>query len=305
MPGPPEGVGGYPEEHRSIVREIRMKILPCLAAVLVCFACAAALRADAEPKIGDAVTDGDGILVHRVESDLQDRPTRIRVLLPSKTEEGRRYRVLYVLPVEAGDEKRFGDGLLEVKKLGLHDQYGLICVQPTFARLPWYADHATDPKIRQESYLLNEVVPFVEKRYPAVAKPEGRLLLGFSKSGWGAFTLLLRHPDVFGKAAAWDAPLLMDAPGKYGSGEIFATKENFEKYRVTRLLEERAGKLGDGKRLAVLGYGGFREEHRGAHALMERLKIEHEYADGPARRHEWHSGWVAEAVAFLAKPADK
>jgi enterochelin esterase-like enzyme len=143
------------------------------------------------------------------------------------------------------------------------------------------------------------VLPFVEKNYPVLARPEGRQLLGFSKSGWGAFSLLLRHPDVFGRAAAWDAPLMMDAPGKYGSGEIFGTKENFERYRVAKLLEDRAGKLGDGKRLAVLGYGSFRGEHQGVHELMERLKIAHKYRDGPPRKHDWHSGWVAEAVEFL------
>ena len=251
-------------------------------------------------KIADAVTDADGFRVHAVESALQDGPTKIHVLLPSRLEKEKRYPVLYVLPVEAGDGNRYGDGLAEVKKLGLHDKYGLICVAPTFARLPWYADHPTDPKLRQETYFLEVVLPFVEKTYPALARPEGRLLLGFSKSGWGASTLLLRRPEVFGRAAAWDAPMGLDAPGKYGSGPIFGTRENFEKYRVPKLLEKRAGDLGKGKRLALLGYGNFRDEHRALHALMEKLKVPHEYRDGPQRKHDWHSGWVAEAVAFLA-----
>jgi enterochelin esterase-like enzyme len=214
-------------------------------------------------------------------------------------EKGRRYPVLYVLPVEAGDGDRYGDGLREVQKLGLHDKYGLVCVQPTFARVPWYADHPTDEKVRQESYFLKVVLPFVEETYPVVARPKGRLLLGFSKSGWGAFSLLLRHPDLFGRAAAWDAPLAMDAPGKYSSGDIFGGKDNFEKYQITRLLEEKAGKLG-GKRLALLGYGNFRDDHRAVHSLLDKLKMEHEYQDGPQRKHDWHSGWVQEAVAFLA-----
>src|SRR5205807_1053516 len=123
-----------------------------------------------------------------------------------------------------------------------------------------------------------------------------RLLLGFSKSGWGAYSLLLRHPDLFGKAAAWDAPLMMDAPGKYGSGDVFGTKENFAAYRVTTLLEQRAADLKSGKRLILLGYGNFREHHRQAHALMEKPKIDHVYHDGPERKHEWGSGWVPEAA---------
>jgi len=268
---------------------------------LACLVPAVSLGGPA-PHISEAKADDNGFLVHTVASDYQDGPTRIRVLLPGRLEKGRRYLVLYVLPVEAGDGNHFGNGLQEVKKLGLHDQYGLICVLPTFARLPWYADHPDKAGIRQETYFLKVVVPFVEEKYSVLPRPEGRLLLGFSKSGWGAFSLLLRHPDFFGKAAAWDAPLAMDGPGRFGSGEIFGTRENFQHYQVKKLLEDRAGKLGEGQRLALLAYGSFRDDHRAVHDLMERLKIAHEYRDGPKRQHDWHSGWVAEAVEFLAKP---
>src|SRR5262249_30394543 len=153
--------------------------------------------------------------------------------------------VVYVLPVEARDGRRYGDGLAEVRRQDLHNRYGAIFVAPTFSHLPWYADHPTDREIRQESYFLKVVVPSVESRYPARTDLGGRLLLGFSKSGWGAFSLLLRHPDAFGRAAAWDAPLVMDRMGRYGSGDIFGTPENFEAYRLTNLLKDRAARLGE------------------------------------------------------------
>jgi Putative esterase len=286
-----------------------MALCPWLAGSLLCLALTAPDRdpqaARSSPVISPARKDDNGFLLHTVESAYQDRRTTLRVLLPDRLEKARRYPVLLVLPVEAGNGRRYGDGLLEVKKRSLHNRYGLVCVEPTFARLPWYADHPTNPKLRQESYLLEVVVPFVEKTYPVQARPEGRLLLGFSKSGWGAFTLLLRHPDVFGRAAAWDAPLMMNAPGRYGSGESFATRENFAHYQVSRLLERQAGKLGKGKRLAALGYGNFRKDHQAVHTLMQRLQVPHEYRDGPNRKHNWHSGWVDEAVAFLVGSAEK
>lgn len=56
-------------------------------------------------------------------------------------------------------------------------------VAPTFSQVPWYADHPTDLKIRQETYFINVVLPLVEQTYPAQKSPDGRLLLGFSKSG--------------------------------------------------------------------------------------------------------------------------
>lgn len=153
--------------------------------------------------------------------------------------------------------------------------------------------------MRQESDLLRVILPCIDKAYPVRTDAASRLLLGFSKSGWGAFSLLLRHPDLFGKAAAWDAPLMMSQPGQYGSGDIFGTQENFEPYQITKLLEKRAADFQTGKRLILLGYGGFREDHRQAHALMQKLKIDHTYQDGPQRKHEWESGWLPEAVSLL------
>jgi S-formylglutathione hydrolase FrmB len=257
------------------------------------------VRADETVTISEAKKDDSGLLVHEARSPYQAKTTQIRVLRPDKLEKGKKYPVVYVLPVEAGTERRYGDGLKEVQKLDLHNKLSAVFVAPTFSHLPWYADHPTKPEVRQETYFLKVVVPFIDKTYPVRAEAEGRLLLGFSKSGWGAWSLLLRHADLFGKAAAWDAPLVMDKPGKYGSGDIFGTEANFEGYRVSKLLADKAEKLQKGKRLILLGYGNFRAEHEQAHALMDRLKVAHEYRDGPARKHDWHSGWVKEAVEIL------
>lgn len=252
---------------------------------------------DAVPiSVSEAKKNVDGFLVHEVRSPYQAEITQIKVLIPDPLEKNKRYPVIFVLPVEAVNESRYGDGMREVQKKDLHNKFQAIFVGPTFSHLPWYADHPAKADIRQETYFLQVVVPFIDQTYPVQDK---RLLLGFSKSGWGAFSLLLRHPDMFAKAVAWDAPLAMDRPGQYGSGDNFATVENFEKYRITKLLKERADNFQQEKRLILLGYGNFRDQHEKIHALMTDLKIAHEYRDGPARKHDWHSGWVDEAVKLL------
>lgn len=253
------------------------------------------------PKISEATIDKEGFLVHVVESPYQAAQTEIRVLLPKGVEQGKQYPVVYVLPVEARSESRYGDGLLEVKRRDLHDKHRAIFVAPTFSHLPWYADHPDDPSIRQESHFLKVVVPFIEKRHPVRANTDGRFLLGFSKSGWGAFSLLLRHPEVFSRAVACDAPLMKDKPDQFGMEAIFGTQENFEKYKITTLLERRAEQLRGQKRLTLVGYGNFRQHHQQAHEWMTKLRIPHEYRDGPERKHEWHSGWMEEAVELLLK----
>lgn len=253
--------------------------------------------------VAEAQKDQHGILIHEVRSPYQAGKTTIRVLLPDRLEKGKRYPVVYVLPVEAGTESRYGDGLVEVLRHDLANQHQAIFVAPTFSHLPWYADHPTDKDIRQETYFLKVVLPFVEKTYPVQASADGRLLLGFSKSGWGAYSLLLRHPKTFGKAAAWDAPLMMGQPNRYGMSDIFGTQANFEQYQIAKLLERRGDELRGRRRLILLGYGNFRDHHQKVHALMAKRKIDHEYRDGPARKHEWGSGWVPEAVGLLLEAA--
>jgi hypothetical protein len=277
---------------------------PLLAGLLLAAMSFASPARACEVSVSLAVKDEAGILVHTVQSEYQSAKTEIRVLLPRALEKGKRYPVLYVLPVEKAGGVQWGDGLQEVRKNDLHNKHGMICVLPTFSATPWYADHPTNAKIRQETYFLKVVVPFIDRTYPTRAEREGRLLLGFSKSGWGAFSLLLRHPELFGKAVAWDAPLMMERPDKYGMADIFGTQENFEKYRISALLKKHACQLFEPFRLAHFGYGNFREHHQLAHRLMDELKIAHQYRDGPKREHSWHSGWLPEAVQMLLEPEE-
>lgn len=251
-----------------------------------------------------SIAVGGDPLVHQINSTRQSAMTSVRVLLPDQLpEDGEpRLPVVYVLPVEAGDGTRWGDSLAEVQKHELHNKHRVVCVFPTFSDLPWYADHPEKSQLQQEAYLLQDVLPLVEENYPVVRVREGRLLVGFSKSGWGAWSLLLRHPDVFDRAAVFDAPMMMDAPGKYGSGPIFGTLENFRRYQISSLLEQRAADLRkEQSRLILIGKGNFQPEHLQIKSRLESAKIPHTWIAGSVREHSWHSGWLPEAINWLTK----
>ena len=67
-------------------------------------------------------------------------------------------------------------------------------------------------------HLCDEVVPFVDERYPTLADREHRGLTGKSSGGYGAMVVPMRRPDVFGALAShagdalWEASLLPDFP---------------------------------------------------------------------------------------------
>ena len=53
-----------------------------------------------------------------------------------------------------------------------------------------------------QSYLCDEVVPFIDERYPAIADRSGRGLAGKSSGGYGAMVVPMMRPDVFSALAS-------------------------------------------------------------------------------------------------------
>lgn len=251
------------------------------------------------------VPDAPVRIVHDLPSPHQAGGTRVEVLLPDELEAERRYPVLYLLPVvgKGGTGKRpYGDPIALVRAAGIHRR-GVICVFPGFSIAPWYGDHANDPQVAQERHLLETVLPFIDATYPTRPEAEGRWLLGFSKSGWGATTLLLRHPEAFGYAAVWDAPLMLDGSGDdwgpMGLSRVFGTKDAMLTSLPTSLVRERADHLQDRPRL-VLGVGHYwRAQTTRYHALLDEFQVPHVWRDDLTQAHRWDSGWLAPMAEAL------
>ncbi|MFT4566197.1 MAG: hypothetical protein ACI9FN_001151 [Saprospiraceae bacterium] len=248
------------------------------------------------------------IISYQIASPFQSDYTTLRVLTPDNMDLSKKYNVLYVLPVIENDNRRFGDGLLEMQKYNYHNKYQLICVAPEFTSMPWYADHSTDRGKQDESHMLETIIPFIDENYPTLDSNEGRLLVGFSKSGWGALTLLLRNPEIFWKAVGWDIGIRIDTEDleveklKEKYKRDFGSKDNFEEYRISTLLKERKDQLGTVERIFYYntegkrGPGGMK-----IHQLMVELGMPHRYLYEPKRKHRWDTGWIPEAVKFLVE----
>src|SRR5262249_24448883 len=56
------------------------------------------------------------------------------------------------------------------------------------------------PAPQAESYLVHEVVPYIDARYRTIADQAYRAIGGLSSGGYGGVNTTLHHPDVFGTA---------------------------------------------------------------------------------------------------------
>ena len=213
-----------------------------------------------------------------------------------------RYPVLYLLPVNDGVIGPWGSGIIEAKRNDIANRFNTICVSPEYDYTPWYGDHPTDPTLAQESYLIKAVIPMIEARFPVIKGPQGRILLGFSKSGFGAISIALRHLDIIGKAVAWDAPLTMKS---YFQNEeemvrVFQTGENFDNYCIPTLIERQCGVLQNcSPRFFLLSNANPTDSITDLHELLKEKDIPHRYAVDAKRKHTWTSGWLPVAVNLL------
>jgi hypothetical protein len=94
-----------------------------IAMVVMLGPCWCGMARAADPVISEARKADHGFVVHNVQSEYQAGTTQIFVRAPAKPKGGP-LLALYVLPVEAHDDKRWGDARAEIAKLDIADRYG-------------------------------------------------------------------------------------------------------------------------------------------------------------------------------------
>lgn len=90
---------------------------------------------------------------------------------------------------------------------------------------------------RYEDHLINELVPFIDRRYRTRAEPAYRAISGKSSGGYGALVQAMRHPDIFGAVACHSGDMYFD----------YCYKPDFVKFlnAAGRLGIDSTGKLRD------------------------------------------------------------
>ncbi len=140
-----------------------------------------------------------------------------------------------------------------------------------------------------------------------MAESRGRMLIGFSKAGLGAWQLFLMHPDLFDQVAIFDS--FQGQPSQdqwihWGLVDTYGTRENFDKYDPLILLDKQKELLQKcPRRITLLGGGpGSRVGVDLYHTKLQDFKIPYIYIQGSYMQHNWYSGWLPLAVAGMAYP---
>lgn len=268
---------------------------------------------------------GKGVKRWTVASDYNTGSPRIEVLLPSTYADStdRRWPVLYVLPAFEGNSSGIQDGQAYIRANGFHDDYDCIVVQVGFNTAPWGGVHGSDATKNHRQYIRDVVMPFVEANYQCSTERQGRMLIGFSKSGVAAAALILSHPDEFGYAVSWDAPLMMQTSdwsfADYDIDIAFNAEIDWTSFLPRYLVPGNALASSSHNRIILLGddsgtgtlFGddpgtparyGSGDEHTAAFAALLDANSISNYLDNTqdfVHASGWSTAWLTEALAQL------
>lgn len=141
----------------------------------------------------------------KLASKLMGREMPYRVVLPASyaSAKDKKYPVLYLLHGLTGHYNNWTD----MTKIREHAAaYEMIIVTPEGGD-GWYVDSVSKADDKYESYIIQELIPEIEKKFRALNTRDKRAVAGLSMGGYGAIKFGLKYPEKFVIAGSFSGAL--------------------------------------------------------------------------------------------------
>lgn len=230
--------------------------------------------------------------------------TSLRVILPEGNEPGP-YPVFYLLHGLSDDHTAW------TRRSNLErylEPWPMIVVMPDGER-GFYTDAKENPRAAFETFVIRDLIGFVDRTFQTIPSREGRVIGGLSMGGYGALKLALKRPEMFRAAVSHSGAVAFATSPPWGDPAWraeFVPVFGEDPAGGPEDLFAIAGRCDRGTLPSIRLDCGFDdqliESNRRLHAHLEKLDIPHEYAEYPGA-HDW-SYWdthVQETIAFFAQ----
>jgi len=144
---------------------------------------------------------------NKLESNLMARAMPYNVFLPpdyaSEENKGKRYPVIYLLHGLTG---HFDNWAVKTKLNQYVANSGVILIMPEGDN-GWYTDSSTVPKDKYESYIIQELIPEIDKKFRTIVDRKHRAIAGLSMGGYGSIKFGLKYPELFSLVGSFSGAL--------------------------------------------------------------------------------------------------
>ncbi len=159
-----------------------------------------------------------------------------------------------------------------------------VCQSLDFGRLVWY-----NAAVRAEARAQ------ISRLDPGLI-----VLVGFSKSGLGAWNLTRELPDRVAATLIFDAPLTRAKLPPWGTAPFYADDAAWAADRPLLQIAAFKASVPASHRLILISGANFHGEMETFSKALRTAGVAHAFLASPGRRHHWNSGWLEEALPLLS-----
>jgi S-formylglutathione hydrolase FrmB len=234
-----------------------------------------------------------------VYSESMSKDVPVTVITPDSYRKGKAFPVVYLLHGYSDNHTKWADGDHVGKLADLHD---VVVVMPDAGYSSWYFDSPVMPEYKYETFIVKELISYVDKHYKTISDRKGRAITGLSMGGHGALYLSIRHQDLFASAGSLSGGVdIRPFPGKWHIAKRLGTieehPENWENNTVINMIHL----LEPGSLNIVFECGTddiFYGVNCNLHEKLLEAKIPHEFYSRPGG-HNWPYWFNAIKYQFL------
>jgi S-formylglutathione hydrolase FrmB len=242
----------------------------------------------------------DTILIH---STVMNKDIKCVIISPNgHPAAGTHWPVLYLLHGWSANYAQWIQTAPQLAQEATTD--GILFVCPDGGYDSWYFDSPIDPTTRYETFVIHELIPYIDAHYPTRTDKAHRAITGLSMGGHGALYLAIRHRNLFGAAGATSGGVDFTAfPENWGIkkdlGEYATHKDNWNSNTVIHAVDN----LTNGQLRLIFDCGiddFFLPGNRSLHQKLMEKKIDHDYIERPGGHNQqyWHNSIDYQVLFF-------
>lgn len=122
------------------------------------------------------------------------------------------------------------------------------------------------------------------------------ILVGFSKSGLGAWNIARQLPELVTATIIFDAPVARDTLPPWGTAPFYKDDADWQVDLPLRTCEQFKVAMRTDHRLVLISGAAFHPEMCTLSETLSGMGLAHMFLSRPDMTHHWNAGWIEEGV---------
>jgi S-formylglutathione hydrolase FrmB len=222
------------------------------------------------------------------------------VIVPENYSVKKHYPVVYLLHGYSDNYAKWVKTVPSVKSLSTEYQFIIVC--PDGGYSSWYMDSPIDSTSQYESFIIKDLLPYIDAHYATIPDRQNRAITGLSMGGHGALYLAIRNKNLFEHAGSMSGGVdLRSSTRKFDIAKRIGSYETNQAEWDNRSVVNQVETLKNKDLDLIIDCGVsdfFYQINAALHRRLLSLNIDHDYIERPGE-HNWQYWGNAIQYQFL------